>query len=80
MHQSSVRVHHNPENTAYGIGPSISTANSIPVGTNGHASYPNVSVASNMNCGTEVNALSEELRAAVEDCQVKKIQNLFKCW
>jgi hypothetical protein len=77
MHQASVRVHHNPENTGYGIGPSISTANSIPVGTNGHSSYPNVSVGSNMNCGTEVNTLSEELRAAVEDCQVKKIPIFF---
>ena len=69
MNQASVRVHHNPENTSYGVGPSIST-NSMPIGANGQSTFPNVSVASNMNCGTEVNTMSEELRAAVEDCQV----------
>ena len=70
MHHASVRVHHNPENTAYGIGGSIST-NATPGVANGPATYPNVSVSSTMNCGTEVNALSEELRSAVEECQVK---------
>ena len=43
----------------------------MPLGTNGPSAYPNVSSAgSNMNCAQEVNTLSEELRAAVEDCQV----------
>ena len=71
MHHASVRVHHNPDNTAYGIGGSIPT-NTIPTGPSGSATYPNVSVSSTMNCGTEVNALSEELRSAVEECQVTK--------
>lgn len=72
MHQTSARVHHNPENHSFGAGPSVST-NSIPTNVNGPSSYPNVSLGSNMNCGTEVNALSEELRVAVEECQVKII-------
>ena len=75
MHQTSARVHHNPENTSFGVGPSIAT-NSMPTNSNGPSSYPNVSLGSNMNCGTEVNALSEELRVAVEECQVRRCKNL----
>ena len=70
MHQASVRVHHNPDNSPYSIG-QPQTTNTMPLGTNGPSAYPNVSSAgSNMNCTQEVNTLSEELRAAVEDCQV----------
>ena len=70
MHQTSARVHHNPENNSFGAGSSIPVT-SIPASANGPSSYPNVSIGSNMNCGTEVNALSEELRVAVEECQVR---------
>ena len=69
-HPSSVRVPQGPGNTPFGVGGSLST--STNPAANGPDTYPNVSVGSTMNCGTEVSAITEELRLAVEQCQVRE--------
>ena len=81
MHQTSDRAHHHPDHSTYntaGFDPSIARNT---IGTNRFSTYPNVSsIGPNMNCETEVNELSEELRTAVEECQVERFTNvLSKC-
>ena len=64
----AARVSHGGSgNTAFGGLPT--STNSV---VHGPGTYPNVSVGSAMNCGTEVNAITEELRMAVEQCQVMR--------
>ena len=68
MHYPSTRAPLGPGNVSHeGIGGS---SNAMPMANSAAGPYPSVSVSSTMNCGTEVNAITEELRSAVEQCQV----------